>query len=132
MAEANKPKSMDTHPNELRMTLEYHKDPFWVPFCLYCTLTICQLRNAFINLFADDTLIYLHGNDIDAMRNEMNNELERINQWLRLNKLKLNDNKTKVMVLGNTLMKSPVNSIIMDGEVLGIKREFKHLGWAKN
>ena len=91
-----------------------------------------QLRNAFINLFVDDTLIYLHGNDIDAMRNEMNNELERINQWLRLNKLKLNDNKTKVMVLGNTLMKSPVNSIIMDGEVLGIKREFKHLGWAKN
>ena len=97
-------------------------------FVLYVNDMPRQLLNAFINLFADDTLIYLHGNDIDAMRNEMNNELERINQWLKLNKLKLNVSKTKVMVLGNTLMKSPLNSIIMDGEVLGIEREFKYLG----
>src|ERR1700761_1055568 len=87
-----------------------------------------QLRSGFINLFADDTLIYLHGKNIDIMRNEINNELQRISQWLKLNKLKLNISKTKVMVLGNAKNKSPVNSIIMDGEVLGIEREFKYLG----
>lgn len=97
-------------------------------FVLYVNDMPKQLRSAFINLFADDTLIYLHGNDIDVMRNEMNNELERVNQWLKLNKLKLNVGKTKVMVLGHTSMKSLLNAIMMDGEVLRIEREFKYLG----
>lgn len=97
-------------------------------FVLYVNDMPQQLKKTFINLFADDTLIYLHGKNIDVMRNEMNEDLERLNQWLKLNKLKLNVSKTKVMVLGNASMKSPVNAIIMDGEVLGIEREFKYLG----
>lgn len=97
-------------------------------FVLYINDMPRQLRSAFINLFADDTLIYLHGKNIGVMRNEMNNELERMNQWLKLNRLKLNISKTKVMLLGNASMKSSVSSIIMDGEVLGIEREFKYLG----
>lgn len=73
-------------------------------FVLYVNGMPSQLLSAFINQFADDTLIYLHGNDIDAMRNEMNDELER---GLKLNKLKLSVSKTKVMVLGNSSMKAP-------------------------
>lgn len=97
-------------------------------FVLYINDMPHQLLNAFINLFADDTLIYLHGKNIDVVRDEMNKELERICQWLKLNKLKINISKTKVMVLGKTSMKSALNSIKVDGEVLGMESEFKYLG----
>ena len=66
-------------------------------FILYINDIPSQLRNAYINLFADDTLTYLHGKNLDAMRDQMNGELQRIIQWLQMNKLKLNVSKTKMM-----------------------------------
>lgn len=97
-------------------------------FILYINDMPTKLHSAFINLFADDTLIYLHGKNLDVMRDRMNCELERINQWLKQNKLKLNASKTKIMVIKSTSTKMPLNSIVMDGEVIGMEYEFKYLG----
>lgn len=91
-------------------------------FVLYINDMPSKLHNALINLFADDTLIYLHGKNLDAMREQMNSELQRISQWLRLNKLKLNVSKT-----GSSTVTS-MNSIVVDGEVIEMEREFKYLG----
>lgn len=85
-------------------------------FILYINDLPTQLLSACINLFADDTLIYLHGDNIDELREKMNEELKKINEWLRLNKLKLNASKTKFMVIRNSSMAAAVNSILMDGE----------------
>ena len=46
-------------------------------------------------MYADDTTIYFNLKNFDARRieSEINNELERVNIWLKLNKLSLNIKK---------------------------------------
>lgn len=58
----------------------------------------------------------------------MNGELDKIQQWLRLNKLKLNVSKTKAMVTGHSTMSTALNSILVDGDELEIVHQFKYLG----
>lgn len=53
------------------------------------------LKNVFINLFADDTLLNVFGDDLALMVEEMNSDLKRLSDWLAINKLKLNVSKTK-------------------------------------
>ena len=51
-------------------------------------------------MYADDTTIYFNLEDFDQnhMQTEINSELNKVNLWLKLNKLSLNTNKTKLMV----------------------------------
>lgn len=50
-----------------------------------------------ITLYADDTLIFTESDSIEQCYNNLNQEMEKINTWLNMNKLKLNENKTKIM-----------------------------------
>ena len=51
-------------------------------------------------VYADDTTIYLNLEDFDSQNTEadINAELEKFNTWLKLNKLSLNAQKTKLML----------------------------------
>ena len=51
-------------------------------------------------MYADDTTIYFNLEDFDQnhMQTEINSELNKVNLWLKLNKLSLSTNKTKLMV----------------------------------
>jgi hypothetical protein len=53
------------------------------------------LRYSKLNLFADDTLLYIAIDTFDEAVNRMNDDLLSLSQWLTLNKLKLNVQKTK-------------------------------------
>ena len=50
-------------------------------------------------LYADDTTLYFNLEDFAYQDREfhINNELEKVNIWLKLNKLTLNSDKTKCM-----------------------------------
>ena len=52
-------------------------------------------------MYADDTTIYFNLEDFDqnCIETDMNNELEKVNFWLKLNKLYLNTQKTNLMVI---------------------------------
>ena len=52
-------------------------------------------------LYADDTNVFLTGNDMNVMISTMNVELEKLLLWLQINKLKLNVNKTHYMTFGS-------------------------------
>ena len=52
----------------------------------------------FTLLFADDTNVFIHGKDINALFDNMNNEMLKIVQWLNVNKLSINIKKTNYMV----------------------------------
>ena len=54
-------------------------------------------------IFADDTQIYLHcePKDIENAINLLNEDVEAVAAWADLNGLKLNEMKTKVMIIGN-------------------------------
>ena len=49
-------------------------------------------------LFADDTNVFVNGKNLNEMSKIMNDELEKIVQWLNVNKLSLNVNKTHYMI----------------------------------
>ena len=50
-------------------------------------------------MYADDTTIYFHLDDFPHVNRkiEINCELEKVNTWLKLNKLAINVDKTKSM-----------------------------------
>lgn len=50
-------------------------------------------------MFADDTIVYLENLRIDTIENVINKQLEKIYGWLCANKLKLNREKSKFMLL---------------------------------
>ena len=51
-------------------------------------------------MYPDDITIYFNLEDFDpeTLNNEINSELEKISIWLKMNKLSLNIQKTKMMV----------------------------------
>ena len=51
-------------------------------------------------MYADDTTLYFNLEDFDCQNldNEINLEIEKINLWLKLNKLSLNADKIKYMI----------------------------------
>ena len=49
-------------------------------------------------LFADDTNLFITGNDTTEMCAKLNDDLKRISEWLCCNKMSLNVSKTHYMV----------------------------------
>jgi len=48
-------------------------------------------------MFADDTLIYMNDGDSKELKHKMSMVFNIIEQWLNVNKLKMNAEKTKYM-----------------------------------
>ena len=57
------------------------------------------LKECKITLYADDTLIYAKNDNLEICKQTLLNELKNVNEWLKMNKLKLNEQKTKLMVI---------------------------------
>ena len=80
--------------------------------------------------FADDTTLYLQGSSLTDMFNIMNEEINIISQWLKVNKLVLNISKTNYMVMSSKKTKIPKNlcEIKIDGQLIEQVSETKFLG----
>lgn len=68
-------------------------------FIIYLNDFIKYSSCDFINLFADDTLIATVDKDLNTAVHKMNHELIKIAEYLNVNKLKLNVDKTKAMII---------------------------------
>lgn len=82
-------------------------------------------------LFADDTLLYYCGKDINEINGKINEDMERLNIWLCTNKLKLNIDKTQYMVMNNGDSDQQFN-IEINGEVIERVNNMKYLGFMIN
>ena len=76
-------------------------------------------------MYADDTMIYSNLDKFLLKNREiaLNNKLEKVNTWLRLNKLAINVNKTKCMFFNKrrhfTLLQFSMNNKSIDvGNIL--------------
>ena len=69
-------------------------------------------------LFADDTNVFLSGNNVDELIRIMNNELTKIVDWLDCNKLSLNVSKIHYILFRSQGMRKP-----LIGENLEIRGE---------
>jgi len=58
-------------------------------------------------LFADDTTLTMSDKCLDTLNNSMNNVLHKIDDWMKINKLSINYNKTKFMIISSK--KTPHN-----------------------
>ena len=79
--------------------------------------------------FADDSNVFKSGKDISQLEREVNNTLENISEWLKVNKLSLNVKKTHYMIFSKK--KSPQRVSIelkIDGEKLSEVDKTKFLG----
>lgn len=86
----------------------------------------------FINLFADDTLLSVSNNSLDVAINKMNTSLRRIMVYLNKNKLKINIQKTKSMVITTRYKYNSIDfntvKLYMNNIEIEVVTEFKYLG----
>ena len=92
-------------------------------FILYIN-DICNILNYFgFTLFADDTTIVSAHHNIDILFSQANIELTKLFNWLCLNKLSLNIDKTSYILFSNK-QDDPKNTINIDS--INIKRVFSN------
>lgn len=101
-------------------------------FIIYINDIYMKLTNSFVNLFADDTLISVSGQNFEQLTTRLNDELKTLYVWLCENKLKLNSAKTKCMVIGsraNCQKYLNLNlALNINGENVQFVNEIKYLG----
>lgn len=112
--------------------------PFGVPqgaklaadlFIVYINDINQCLKYCKIALFADDTLIYIIDPHTISAKNKINEDLERINKWLNVNKLKLNTTKTKCMVFNKESDLNDRDIVIkINNEEIQQVKSIKYLG----
>ena len=87
-------------------------------FLLYINdlASVCQYT--FPILFADDSNLFISGNDADLIMKTLNTELKDISLWLKANKLSLNIKKTHFMIFSSKNKPHPDMNINIDGEII--------------
>ena len=75
-------------------------------FLLYINDLQNSITNSDLRLFADDTAVFLHGDDPETVTADANNEMKNIVQWYNANKLKLSLNKS------NFIQKTPEKTFV--------------------
>ena len=79
-------------------------------------------------LFADDTNIYLESHDLQSLEKIMNKELEKLFEWLCINRLSLNISKTNFVIFCPiNKPKTPV-TILINKEAIDETKYVKYLG----
>ena len=79
-------------------------------------------------LFADDTNLFCNGKDISSMVNDINNEFDKIFEWLNSNKLSLNISKTNFMLFTPRSTHHQLLNIKIDGHLIAEVDHTKFLG----
>ena len=79
-------------------------------------------------LFADDTNLFISGDNSQKLYEAANNDLNAIAEWLKVNRLSLNVKKTHYMVFSNTKITSANTELKIEGETISEVTKTKFLG----
>ena len=91
-------------------------------FSIFINDIISACKNSLPFLFADDGALYIENVDRNTYNN-IKTELRTIVNWLNINKLCLNSDKTKFMVFDNLTDNDTINVTINSGHIMSIKEE---------
>ena len=100
-------------------------------FLIYINDLHLACKHTFALLFADDTNLFINGKDIVKLEKEINEELENISVWLKINKLSLNIKKTKYMIFTRKKLTQdtmPKLSLFIDKQRITETESIKFLG----
>jgi len=83
-----------------------------------------------IKMFADDTIIYVKGGRSEEIEKKLNRVLLIVENWLNLNKLKMNASKTKFMIIRSIrkILRKNVTLKCIDGTTIEQVESNKYLG----
>ena len=98
-------------------------------FILYINDLVKIVQKCKIQLFADDTVIYVMGNNAQEIQDTLNFEINKVYEWLNNNCLQLNITKTKSMLIRNCRLNITINLNVKINNVMIEKvHKFKYLG----
>ena len=80
-------------------------------------------------LFADDTSVFIEGKNFENISKILNTELEKVNMWLKANKLTINTKKTHYIMFHRTRIKHNTNiKILINNNIVDHINNTKFLG----
>ena len=100
-------------------------------FIFYINDIISVMRRLKINMYADDCILYTSGNDWSKISEKIQLEVDNVQRWYDSNMLKVNVNKSKVLLFGsrNKLGKVDLSNKIKIGDIsLPFCKKYKYLG----
>lgn len=98
-------------------------------FILYINDLLSNLPEDMVISFADDTAVISTDTTWQLVENKMNNQLAIISNWLALNKLSLNIDKTVYITFGNYYDSVPQNFIVkINDRIINRVESCKYLG----
>ena len=99
-------------------------------FTLYVSDLPYHIQDGFISLYADDTAICVSDDDPARLQMRLTNLMQTVSQWYLRNKLSVNIDKTKLMLLGTPGMMSKMDNVnlTIDGIQVEKVATFKYLG----
>ena len=80
-------------------------------FTLYINDLPDYLEHCDVTLYADDTVLFISDKSLHNIKSYMNSDLEKLNNWLKLNHLTLSISKSKFMIIGSTQRLNKIDSI---------------------
>ena len=90
-----------------------------------------QLKlHAKISLYADDTVLYISGASPQDLIQKLQEDLNKVENWCKRNRLTINAKKTKVVILGTSkqMCKYKPRPLILNNEPLQYVDSYKYLG----
>ncbi len=83
-----------------------------------------------VSLYADDTVIWTTGMNVEEIQVKLQQDLINVTNWLRLNKLSVNASKCKTMIVSspNHSIRNEVLHLHIDNEELENVASYKYLG----
>ena len=87
----------------------------------------CSDKLKFLH-FADDTTVYMSGNDLERLCVDVENELRKVNEWLNANRLSLNVDKTSFMLFTHSRVDRNSISNRLGNKIIKQVRSVKFLG----
>ena len=79
-------------------------------FTLYINDLPDYLEHCDVTLYADDTVLFISDKSLHNIKSYMNSDLEKLNNWLKLNHLTLSISKSKFMIIGSSQRLNKIRS----------------------
>lgn len=109
-------------------------------FLLFINDLFMCINNGDVFHFADDTTILFKGNDFSVIQDKINDDMKLLVDWLRTNKLSINESKTELLIFRSTNCKVPKDFYITINDCKVFPQKFvkyvgifldEHLTWKK-
>ena len=99
-------------------------------YIIYANDLIQTVQNCEIALYADDTVLFTANKSFPSSVRKMQTDLDSLSHWCKINGIKVNTDKSKVMVFGSTasLDKLPDYMLHIDEAPLQIVNSYRYLG----